>query len=77
MRGLLAAMMSQAVSSVWHTQDPLTLHAKYDGYRRPVADDQWGHLQLDATSLYLLLRLNDRRRDRSDWSPPRWTLSKI
>jgi phosphorylase kinase alpha/beta subunit len=59
MRGLLAAMMSQAakVERFKHTQDPLdALHAKYEtATGRPVvADDQWGHLQLDATSLYLL-----------------------
>jgi phosphorylase kinase alpha/beta subunit len=59
MRGLLAAMMSQAakVECFKHTQDPLdALHAKYEtATGRPVvADDQWGHLQLDATSLYLL-----------------------
>ena len=59
MRGLLAAMMSQAakVERFKHTQDPLdALHAKYEtATGRPVvADDQWGHLQVDATSLYLL-----------------------
>ena len=50
MRGLLAAMMSQAakVERFKHTQDPLdALHAKYEtATGRPVvADDQWGHLQ--------------------------------
>jgi len=59
MRGLLASMMSQAakVERFKQTQDPLdALHAKYEtATGRPVvADDQWGHLQLDATSLYLL-----------------------
>ena len=59
MRGLLTSMMSQAgkVERFKHTQDPLdALHAKYETTTgRPiVADDQWGHLQLDATSLYLL-----------------------
>ena len=59
MRGLLASMMSQAekVERFKHTQNPLdALHAKYEtATGRPiVADDQWGHLQLDATSLYLL-----------------------
>ena len=59
MRGLLVSMMSQAakVEKFKHTQDPLdALHAKYEtATGRPVvADDQWGHLQLDATSLYLL-----------------------
>jgi phosphorylase kinase alpha/beta subunit len=59
MRGLLAAMMGQAakVERFKHTQDPLdALHAKYDtATGQPVvADDEWGHLQLDSTSLYLL-----------------------
>ena len=59
MRGLLAAMMGQAakVERFKHTQDPLdALHAKYDTAtgQTVAADDQWGHLQLDATSLYLL-----------------------
>jgi phosphorylase kinase alpha/beta subunit len=59
MRGLLAAMMGQAakVERFKYTQDPLdALHAKYDtATGQPVAaDDRWGHLQLDATSLYLL-----------------------
>ena len=59
MRGLLAAMMGQAakVERFKHTQDPLdALHAKYETAtgQTVVADDQWGHLQLDATSLYLL-----------------------
>lgn len=33
------------------------LHAKYDTstYATVVGDDQWGHLQVDATSLYLLM----------------------
>ena len=59
MRGLLAAMMGQAakVERFKHTQDPLdALHAKYDtATGQPVVgDDEWGHLQLDSTSLYLL-----------------------
>ena len=59
MRGLLGAMMGQAakVERFKHTQDPLdALHAKYDtATGQPVVgDDEWGHLQLDATSLYLL-----------------------
>jgi phosphorylase kinase alpha/beta subunit len=59
MRGLLAAMMTQSakVERFKHTQDALdALHAKYDtATGRPVvADHEWGHLQLDATSLYLL-----------------------
>ena len=59
MRGLLAAMMGQAakVERFKQNQNPLdALHAKYDtAVGQPVAaDDKWGHLQLDATSLYLL-----------------------
>jgi phosphorylase kinase alpha/beta subunit len=59
MRGLLAAMMGQAakVERFKHTQDPLdALHAKYNtATGQPVVgDDEWGHLQLDSTSLYLL-----------------------
>ena len=59
MRGLLAAMMGQAakVERFKHTQNPLdALHAKYDTTtgQPVVADDEWGHLQLDSTSLYLL-----------------------
>ena len=60
MRGLLFAMMKQApkVEKFKETQDPLdALHAKY---KTPtgdpvVGDDEWGHLQLDATSLFLLM----------------------
>jgi phosphorylase kinase alpha/beta subunit len=59
MRGLLRAMMRQShkVEAFKHSQDPRdALHAKFDtGSGEPVvADDAWGHLQLDATSLYLL-----------------------
>jgi phosphorylase kinase alpha/beta subunit len=59
MRGLLAAMMRQAdkVESFKHSLDPLdAIHAKFDtGTGEPVvADDGWGHLQLDATALFLL-----------------------
>jgi phosphorylase kinase alpha/beta subunit len=59
MRGLLAAMMGQSakVERFKQTQNPLdALHAKYNtAIGQPVAaDDKWGHLQLDATSLYLL-----------------------
>ena len=59
MRGLLMAMMRQSskVERFKHTQNPIdSLHAKYgtrDG-QAVVADDAWGHLQLDATSLFLL-----------------------
>lgn len=60
MRGLLTAMMRQApkVERFKHTQNPMdALHAKYDtktGFA-VVGDHEWGHLQLDATSLFLLM----------------------
>ena len=59
MRGLLRAMLRQAekVERFKHSLDPLdALHAKYDSASGDpvVADDAWGHLQLDATSLFLL-----------------------
>ncbi len=60
MRGLLTAMLRQApkVERFKQTQAPLdALHAKYDTRTgAPVVDDDaWGHLQLDATSLFLLM----------------------
>ncbi|QKI88614.1 glycoside hydrolase family 15 protein [Thiomicrorhabdus xiamenensis] len=60
MRGLLIAMMKQAhkVEAFKHSQDPLdALHAKYATATGDpvVGDDEWGHLQLDATSLFLLM----------------------
>ncbi len=60
MRGLLTAMMRQAdkVEKFKHTQNPLdALHAKYDTQTgiAVVGDHEWGHLQLDATSLFLLM----------------------
>ncbi len=60
MRGLLQAMMQQSakVETFKHTHNPLdALHAKYDTATGEVivADDAWGHLQLDATSLFLLM----------------------
>lgn len=60
MRGLLSAMMRQAdkVEKFKHSQDPMdALHAKYDTKSGGVVvgDDEWGHLQLDATSLFLLM----------------------
>lgn len=60
MRGLLYAMMQQApkVERFKDSQDPLeALHAKYDTAtgRTVVKDDEWGHLQLDATSVFLLM----------------------
>ena len=60
MRGLLSSMMSQIdkVEKFKYTQ--LTgdsLHAKYGVVSglSVVGDCEWGHLQLDATSLYLLI----------------------
>lgn len=60
MRGLLNAMMHQAqkVEKFKETQNPLeALHAKYDTATGStvVGDDEWGHLQLDATSVFLLM----------------------
>ncbi|MEY3288982.1 MAG: hypothetical protein RLZZ419_1224 [Pseudomonadota bacterium] len=60
MRGLLTAMMRQApkVEKFKQSQNPMdALHAKYDTKSGEivVGDDQWGHLQLDATSLFLLM----------------------
>ncbi|MEM0981829.1 MAG: glycoside hydrolase family 15 protein [Cyanobacteria bacterium P01_H01_bin.58] len=60
MRGLLYAMMqqSQKVEHFKESQEPLeALHAKYDtATGMPVVkDDEWGHLQLDATSVFLLM----------------------
>jgi phosphorylase kinase alpha/beta subunit len=60
MRGLLFCMMRQAhkVEQFKETQSLLdALHAKYNTNTGDVVvgDDQWGHLQLDATSLFLLM----------------------
>ena len=60
MRGLLVAMMRQAnkVERFKQSQDPLdALHAKYDltTGTAVVGDSEWGHLQIDATSLFLLM----------------------
>ncbi|HEY9294859.1 MAG TPA: glycoside hydrolase family 15 protein, partial [Phormidium sp.] len=60
MRGLLFCMMRQShkVERFKETQSPLdALHAKYHTSTADivVGDDQWGHLQLDATSLFLLI----------------------
>jgi len=60
MRGLLTAMMRQAdkVEKFKHTQNPVdALHAKYNTRtgEAVVGDYEWGHLQLDATSLFLLM----------------------
>jgi hypothetical protein len=60
MRGLLQSMMRQAhkVETFKHTLNNIdALHAKYDTATGlpVVADNAWGHLQIDATSLYLLM----------------------
>jgi phosphorylase kinase alpha/beta subunit len=60
MRGLLFCMLRQAdkVERFKQTQSPLdALHAKYSTHTGDVVvgDDEWGHLQLDATSLYILI----------------------
>ena len=60
MRGLLFAMMRQAykVEQFKHTQSPLdALHAKYNTQTGDVVvgDGDWGHLQVDATSIWLLM----------------------
>ncbi|XP_037937638.1 probable phosphorylase b kinase regulatory subunit alpha isoform X3 [Teleopsis dalmanni] len=60
MRGLLMAMMNQKdkVETFKITQNPLdSLHAKYSSRNgQPVVGDgEWGHLQIDAVSLYLLI----------------------
>ncbi|XP_075450408.1 phosphorylase b kinase regulatory subunit alpha, liver isoform isoform X4 [Ascaphus truei] len=59
MRGILQCMMRQVdkVEKFKHTQSTTDcLHAKYNTATcgTVVGDDQWGHLQVDATSLYLL-----------------------
>ncbi|MCG8441709.1 MAG: glycoside hydrolase family 15 protein [Caulobacterales bacterium] len=59
MRGLLLAMMRQADKLERHkaSEDPRdSLHAKYDADDGSVVvgDEEWGHRQLDATSLFLL-----------------------
>ncbi|XP_030058145.1 phosphorylase b kinase regulatory subunit alpha, liver isoform isoform X1 [Microcaecilia unicolor] len=59
MRGLLHCMLRQMnkVEKFKHTQSTKDcLHAKYNTATcsTVVGDDQWGHLQVDATSLYLL-----------------------
>ncbi len=60
MRGLLFAMLRQAqkVEAFKITQSPMdALHAKYNTMNGAtvVADDGWGHLQVDATSIFLLM----------------------
>ena len=60
MRGLLLAMMRQAdkVERFKRSRRPYdALHAKYDleSGDPVVADHEWGHLQLDATALFVLM----------------------
>lgn len=60
MQGLLQCMIRQVakVEKFKHTQSTRDcLHAKYHTptCATVVGDDQWGHLQVDATSLYLLV----------------------
>lgn len=60
MRGLLMAMMQQKdkVEKFKSSQNPLdSLHAKYSCStgQTVVGDNEWGHLQIDAVSLYLLI----------------------
>lgn len=60
MRGLLASMLRQShkVERFKYTQSPMdALHAKYGTQSGDVVvdDDKWGHLQLDATSIFLLM----------------------
>ena len=60
MRGLLRCFMLQKdkLERFKENQNPLdALHAKYDSRNCGpiVADDKWGHLQMDAISLYLLI----------------------
>ncbi|KAJ1922014.1 hypothetical protein H4219_000361 [Mycoemilia scoparia] len=60
MRGLLTSMMRQAdkVEKFKHTQSKYdSLHAKYNTATGDtvVGDKDWGHLQIDATSIFLLM----------------------
>ena len=60
MRGLLMAMLLQKdkVEKFKYTLNPSdSLHAKYSSKTcgTVVGDKEWGHLQIDATSLYLLM----------------------
>ncbi|XP_055682878.1 probable phosphorylase b kinase regulatory subunit alpha isoform X3 [Lutzomyia longipalpis] len=60
MRGLLMAMLQQKekVERFKSTQHPLdSLHAKYSSTNGQIVvkDTEWGHLQIDAVSLYLLI----------------------
>ena len=60
MRGLLLSMMRQSdrVEAFKHSLDPAdAVHAKFGTKTglEVVGDEEWGHLQLDAISLYLLM----------------------
>ena len=60
MRGLLMCMMKQMpkVEKFKYSQSTHdALHAKYcvNTGKTVVGDQEWGHLQIDATSLYLLI----------------------
>ena len=60
MRGLLDAMMRQSdhVEAFKHSLDPAdSIHAKFGTHSglAVVGDEEWGHLQLDAISLFLLM----------------------
>lgn len=60
MRGLLMCMMRQKekVEKFKITQNPTdSLHAKFSSTtgESVVGDEEWGHLQIDAVSLYLLI----------------------
>ncbi|MBU2871162.1 glycoside hydrolase family 15 protein [Colwellia sp. E2M01] len=60
MRGLLQSMMRQApkVETFKHTLNAMDcLHAKYNTQTglNVVEDHEWGHLQIDATSVFLLM----------------------
>lgn len=59
MRGLLRSMMAQSekIEVFKKTRNPIdALHAKYDTITGDsvVGDAEWGHLQIDATSVFLL-----------------------
>lgn len=59
MRGILTCYMKQCekVELLKQTQNPIhSLHAKFDAnnFKTVVSDDSWGHLQIDAISVYLL-----------------------
>ena len=59
MRGLLFSMLRQSekVEKFKYSQNPAdALHAKYDVWTGGpvVGDNEWGHLQVDATSVFLL-----------------------